>query len=160
MGEALKAGGAALGAVVAAAGSALCCAGPLLAVTAGVSGVGLAGTLEPWRPWFLGATALFLGAGFVLLHREEAKACGPEGACASPRARRGMKVTLWTATGLAVVLAASPAWRGALPGQEAHHAGAHPAASGTPGTTASSAGAPDGPASMFRTVALEVRGMT
>ncbi|HAC05763.1 MAG TPA: hypothetical protein EYM78_03070 [Gemmatimonadetes bacterium] len=52
--------------VVAAAGSALCCAGPVLAVTVGVSGAGLS-AFEPLRPYFLGATAFFLVLGFVLL---------------------------------------------------------------------------------------------
>ena len=56
--------------VVAAAGSALCCAGPVLAVTVGVSGAGLS-AFEPLRPYFLGATAFFLVLGFVLLDREE-----------------------------------------------------------------------------------------
>ena len=56
--------------VVAAAGSALCCAGPVLVVTVGVSGAGLS-AFEPLRPYFLGATAFFLVLGFVLLDREE-----------------------------------------------------------------------------------------
>lgn len=46
-----------VGGVVAAAGSALCCAGPVLAVTVGVSGAGLS-RFEPLRPYFLGATGI------------------------------------------------------------------------------------------------------
>ncbi|MEQ9398932.1 MAG: mercuric transporter MerT family protein [Longimicrobiales bacterium] len=111
MAEWLKATAPAVGGVFAAAGSALCCAGPLLAVTVGVSGAGLAATFEPWRPWFLGATVLFIGLGFVLLDREEKKACEPDAACADPRARRTMRVTLWIATGLAALLATFPAWQ-------------------------------------------------
>ena len=55
---------AALGGVGAAFASALCCLGPLLAVTLGVSGAGMASTFEPLRPYFLGATAVLLGGGF------------------------------------------------------------------------------------------------
>ncbi len=49
-----------VGGAGAALASALCCAGPLLAVAAGVSGAGLAATFDPLRPWFLGATGVFL----------------------------------------------------------------------------------------------------
>ena len=114
MGDRLKAAAPALGGVVAALGSALCCAGPLLAVTVGVSGAGLAATFEPWRPWFLGAMIFFLGVGFFLLDREEKNACEPDNACADPGVRRTMRVTLWVATGLAALLATFPVWQGLL----------------------------------------------
>lgn len=101
---------AALGGVAAAFVSALCCAGPLLAVALGLSGAGLAGTFEPLRPIFLGATAAFLGGGFFLLHREERKACEPGKPCADPRMRRTMRITLWIATALAALFATYPTW--------------------------------------------------
>lgn len=76
---------AAGGGVAAAVGSALCCAGPLVAVFLGLSGAGLAATFEPLRPYFLGGTAALLGLGFYVLHREEKNACEPGKACADPR---------------------------------------------------------------------------
>ena len=99
-----------VGGVVAAAGSALCCAGPVLAVTAGVSGAGLS-AFEPFRPYFLGATAFFLVVGFALLDREEKNACEPGKPCADPEVRRRMKLMLWVATGVAVVFATYPTWQ-------------------------------------------------
>ncbi len=105
-----KAIGAAGVAVAAAVGSALCCAGPLLAVAAGISGAGLATTFEPLRPYMLGASTLFLGIGFYTLDREEKKACDPDKPCADTRVRRRMKIILWTATGLALVFATYPTW--------------------------------------------------
>ena len=111
MNEWLKAGAPATGGVAAAILSALCCAGPVLAVAVGVSGAGLASTFEPLRPYFLFATGGFLVLGFWLLHREEQKACEPGKACADPRVRRTMRTTLWTATVFAAVFATFPSWQ-------------------------------------------------
>jgi mercuric ion transport protein len=101
---------AAVGGVTAALGSALCCAGPLVAVALGLSGAGFAATFEPLRPYFLGGTAVLLGLGFYLLHREEKNACEPGKACADPRVRRRMRVTLWVASVVALVFGAFPWW--------------------------------------------------
>lgn len=99
---------AATGGIVAAVGSALCCAGPLVAVFFGLSGAGLAATFEPLRPYFVAATVLSLGVGFVVLHREERKACEPGTLCASPRVRRRMKWALWIATAVVIPLVTFP----------------------------------------------------
>lgn len=101
---------AAAGGLVASVVSALCCVGPLVAVALGVSGAGLASTFEPLRPYSLAGTALLLGGGFLLIHREERKACEPGRPCAEPRVRRRMKRLLWIATGIAFVVASFPAW--------------------------------------------------
>ncbi len=100
----------ALGGVAAALGSALCCAGPVLAVTLGVSGAGFASIFEPLRPYLLAGTAALLVLGFYLLHREDEKACAPGKVCADAKVRRRMKITLWIATGFAVLFAAYPTW--------------------------------------------------
>lgn len=106
----LKTAFAAVGGVAAALGSALCCAGPVVAVSLGLSGAGLASTFEPVRPYFLGAAGLLLGAGFYQLHREEQKACEPDRPCAKPRVRRRMRIALWVATALAAIFATYPMW--------------------------------------------------
>jgi mercuric ion transport protein len=99
-----------VGAVGAAIGSALCCAGPLVAVALGLSGAGLAATFEPLRPYFVGSTVLFLGLGFGALHREERRACDPGKLCASPAVRRRMKRWLWIATAIAIPFVTFPWW--------------------------------------------------
>jgi mercuric ion transport protein len=99
-----------VGAMTAAVGSALCCVGPLVAVALGVSGAGLSSTFEPLRPYFLGATGLFLFGGFFLLDREEKKACDPTKACADVTVRRRMKTLLWIATIVAAIAATYPTW--------------------------------------------------
>ena len=98
------------GGVAAAIASALCCAGPLIAVAMGVSGAGLAATFEPLRPFFLGATVVLLATGFWLLRVEERRACEPGTLCASPAARRQIRMLLWLATWLAAVFASFPTW--------------------------------------------------
>lgn len=105
-----KVAGAATGAVGAAFASALCCAGPLIAVTLGVSGAGLASTFLPLRPYFLAGTGLFLVVGHVGLWREGARECKSDAVCAKPGARRRRKIMLWIATGVALVFATFPTW--------------------------------------------------
>jgi mercuric ion transport protein len=95
---------------VAAIGSALCCAGPLVAVALGLSGAGLAATFEPLRPYFVAGAAMALGSGFVVLHRERRRACTPSAICASPLARRRSKWALWLATAVAFLLVTFPWW--------------------------------------------------
>lgn len=110
MNDSMRAALPGLGGVIAALGSALCCAGPVVAVSLGVSGAGLS-AFEPYRPHFLGATAAFLVLGFWLVDREERAACVPGRRCADPAARVRMKVILWIATVVAVVFATFPSWQ-------------------------------------------------
>lgn len=101
---------AAGGGITAALASALCCAGPLVAVSLGVSGAGIAARFDPLRPYFLIATALLLASGFSMLRREEQRACEPGTLCASPIARRNMRIMLWVATAVAAIFATFPTW--------------------------------------------------
>lgn len=101
---------AAAGAVVTAVGSVLCCAGPMVAVALGLSGAGLAATFAPLQPYMVAGTVAALGFGFLVLHREERKACEPGTLCASPVARRRMKQALWIATIIAIPLVTFPWW--------------------------------------------------
>jgi len=107
VGKTLLAAGAG---VVAAVASALCCAGPLVAVFLGLSGAGFATTFEPLRPYFVAGTVLALGAGFVVLRREEQRACEPGRLCASPQVRRRMRWALWIAMVLAIPMLTFPWW--------------------------------------------------
>ncbi len=75
-----------------------------------MSGAGLAATFEPLRPYFAGGSVLALGLGFVLVRREDRKACVPGRPCASPAARRRMKGWLMIATVLVVLFVTFPWW--------------------------------------------------
>ena len=100
----------AVGGVGAAFTSALCCAGPLLAVTGGGPGAGLSAIFDPLRPYFLIATVGLLGAGFYMLYREDQLACETGKICAEPKVRRRMRSVLWVATGIAVIFGTYPTW--------------------------------------------------
>ncbi|MDA0329458.1 MAG: mercuric transporter MerT family protein [Gemmatimonadetes bacterium] len=99
-----------VGGVSAAAGSALCCGGPVVAASLGVSSAGLS-AFEPLRPYFLIVTAAFLVFGSWQLDREEKAACEVGRSCADPAVRKRMKVTLWVATAVAVTFATFPSWQ-------------------------------------------------
>lgn len=105
-----KTAAVAAGGIVTAFTSALCCAGPILAATAGISSAGLSATFDPLRPYLLAGTAGFLALGFVQLHRED-RACEMDKPCADEKIRKRMKRILWSATAVAIVLTTYPTWQ-------------------------------------------------
>jgi len=105
----------AIGAVVGALAASACCLLPALLALLGVSGLGLAAALEPYRPLFLLLTAGLLGAGFYLVYRRSPAPADPCD-CPPPRARRSARATLWIASVVAVGVAAYPYLTGALTG--------------------------------------------
>ncbi|MBI4521498.1 MAG: hypothetical protein HY701_11730 [Gemmatimonadetes bacterium] len=64
--------------------------------------------LEPYRPWFLGLTAMLLGAAFVGTYRRQPAACA-DGSCA-PASRRTARIVLWIAAVVVAVIATFPSW--------------------------------------------------
>lgn len=90
------------GSIGAAVAAAICCLGPLLLVSLGVTGawIGNLSAMEPYRPLFIVLSALLLGLGFYRVYGREAQAeCGEEGEeCEAPRSRRINEVSLWIAT--------------------------------------------------------------
>lgn len=96
--------GGVLGAVLASS----CCIGPLVLVSLGVSGawIGNLTALEPFKPYFLAATALLLGLGFWQVYFRKKPACEEGSYCARPESGLVTKTALWIAT-LVVALAAT-----------------------------------------------------
>lgn len=103
------------GAVVAAALSSACCWLPLLLIALGASAAGVGGFFEAYRVYFLGGTALLLGAGFYFVYLRKPK-CAPGEACEvpNPKLMRLNKIMLWVATAFVVAFAAFPNYVGAL----------------------------------------------
>ena len=97
------------GGIGAAFGSLLCCTGPLVLASAGMSGAALAGFL-PYRPFFVVTAIGLLWWAHHLVDREEARACQPGAVCATPATRRGVRSLLWVSTAIALVFLTSPLW--------------------------------------------------
>ena len=98
-----------LGSIGAALGAAICCLGPLVLVTVGVSGawIGELSALEPYRPVFMFVAAGSLGWGFYHTYwRDEPRRCDDE--CDIPDATRINRLSLWAAAVVVIGLFASP----------------------------------------------------
>lgn len=77
-----------------------CCIAPLVLLTLGVSGAWMSNltALAPYQGYFIGATLLFLGAGFWTVYSKSQKACEDGSYCASTQSDRVIKSVLWVAT--------------------------------------------------------------
>ena len=91
-----------LAGVAAGIGASVCCVGPLVLLAFGVSGawIGNLTALEPYRPFFIGLTVLFLGLAFRKLYLLP-EICAPGTSCANPRVLKRQRLTFWlVASGL------------------------------------------------------------
>ena len=93
-----------LGAVVASS----CCIVPLVLVMLGIGGAWMSNLtgLEPYKPYFVGATVVLLGLGYWHVYFRSRQACTPGSYCARPVSARITKTLLWLAT-IIVLLAAT-----------------------------------------------------
>ncbi|RQP21820.1 mercuric transporter MerT family protein [Piscinibacter terrae] len=96
--------------VLAAIGASVCCVGPLVLLMLGIGGARVASltALEPLRPWFIGATLLFLGLAFRRLYLQP-QACEPGAACAEPIVLRRQRWIFWVVA-LALIALLSVPW--------------------------------------------------
>lgn len=121
-----------VGALVSAIMASSCCWLPLLLLAVGVSGAGIAATLEAYRPVLMVVTIGFLSAAFYFTYRTKKSAtaggdCRASGlvesvGCCAPNPPRRFsktamnKVMLWGVTALAVAFLLFPSYVGALLG--------------------------------------------
>ena len=98
-----------IGGVLATVGASLCCVVPLVFVSLGIGGAWLASLqwFEPYRPYFIAATLVFLALGFYALYLKPAR-CNPGEACADPRVRRRQRTIFWSVSFALLVLIAIP----------------------------------------------------
>jgi mercuric ion transport protein len=97
-----------IGGIAAAIGAGLCCVGPFLLLSLGISGawIGNLTLLEPYRPFFIAAVlALFGWAGWKVYRPVEA--CEPGTACAIPQVRKRRQVIFSITALVALVLVTS-----------------------------------------------------
>ena len=100
-----------LGGIIAAAGASLCCVVPLVLVLLGIGGTWISRltAFEPYRPYFVGMTLLFLGIAGWKLYRKPACSTGT---CPS-RGLSRERAVFWVITGTLLIILAFP-WFGPL----------------------------------------------
>lgn len=120
-----------VGTLVSAILASACCWLPLVLLAVGVSGAGIAATLEAYRPLFIVVTFGFLGAAFYFTYRPKKTSATTEGhdccatepvsgeACCPPASGRFNmmtmnKVMLWGVTVLAILFLFFPSYVGAF----------------------------------------------
>ena len=81
----------------------LCCVGPVAYSVIGAGGVLAAARLQPWRPWLLGISVLFLALGFWSAYR--ARTVTIDGQVCRLKTSRTIRITLWVAAILTVAVA-------------------------------------------------------
>lgn len=98
-----------VGTVLAGLAASLCCIVPLVLVMAGLGGawISIFSVMEPWRPLFLGLTAIFVAWGWYRLYRHPAT-CAPGEACAVPAGLHRQRLLFWMVTAVIAILVAFP----------------------------------------------------
>ena len=100
------------GAALAAVGASVCCLGPLLLISLGVSGawIGNLSTFEPYRPLFIGAALGFMAFAYrrIFETARAPEACEPGTLCAMPATNRVYKALFWVVSALVLAALAFP----------------------------------------------------
>lgn len=98
-----------VGAVVSGFLASACCIGPLLLVSLGIGSAGALTALEPYRPYLMALTFLFLGGAFYLVYRKpKAADCVADAACGKNGIRKVQKILLWVAALFSLAMLFSP----------------------------------------------------
>lgn len=103
---------AAVGSVVGAILASACCVVPLVLVTLGIGGawIGSLTALEPYKPYTIAATLVFLAFGFRHVYARPKTVCVEGTYCARPAAGRITKTVLWAALVVVVLSATINLW--------------------------------------------------
>lgn len=105
----LNAKGSLVAAVLAAIGASVCCVGPLVLLALGIGGawVGSLTAFEPYRPFFIGLTLVFLGLAFRKLYLVP-QVCTAGMSCADSRTIKRQRLIFWVVAVLMLGLLAVP----------------------------------------------------
>lgn len=100
-----------IGGVMAAISTSLCCVGPFVLLSLGISGAWISSLtlLEPYRPVFIAVVLLVFGWAGWQVHRP-IKACAPGTACSVPQTRKRRLTLFWATAIIALVLLTSSYW--------------------------------------------------
>lgn len=102
----------ALAAIGGAVGASACCIGPVVFSLIGAGALGAASVqLEPYRPWFIAITAVFVAAAFYGAYRPIPNEACEDGVC-TPKSKRPLKILAWIVAAVVVILIAFPYYIG------------------------------------------------
>ena len=98
-----------IGALLAAIGASVCCVGPLLLLSLGISGAWMSTltSMEAVRPFFFILTLIFIGLGYRKLYLLPEN-CEEGKACASSEVKQKQRMIFWIGSGLIMLLLAFP----------------------------------------------------
>jgi len=91
-----------VGSVLSALLASLCCIAPVVFALIGAGSLGFAAAFEPYRPYLLALTVLFLGTSFYFTYRKREVQC-EGGTCKVESAGKWHKTFLWFAATIAVI---------------------------------------------------------
>ncbi len=94
---------------LAAIGASVCCVGPLVLLLMGIGGawVGNLAAFDPLRPFFIGATVLFVALAFRRLYLVP-QVCAPDTPCAEPHTLTRQRLVFWLVVAVLAGLLAVP----------------------------------------------------
>lgn len=97
------------GAVLAAIGASVCCVGPLLLLSVGISGAWISSlaAFEPVRPVFIVITLVCIGLSYRKLYLTP-NSCEEDESCKSLDGQKKQKLTFWVGSLLILLLLAFP----------------------------------------------------
>ncbi|MCC7080445.1 MAG: mercuric ion transporter MerT [Burkholderiales bacterium] len=99
------------GGLIAAILASVCCLGPLVLVTVGISGAWISNLtlLEPYRPVFIGVALVFMALAWRRIYRAPAAAaCEPGTLCALPQTNRVYRIMFWMVSALLLLALGFP----------------------------------------------------
>jgi len=98
--------GGALAAIVAS----VCCLGPLVLVTVGISGAWISNLVafEPYRPYAIGVALVCMVFAYRKIYAPASEACEPGTVCAVPQTRRIYKALFWVVSAMVLVALVFP----------------------------------------------------
>jgi mercuric ion transport protein len=97
--------------LIAAIAATFCCMTPLILFLLGITGAWMANlnAIEPYRPYFLIASAIFVAIGFWRVYmKPRAPDCKPGGFCVMPESGRVNKIMLWVTMAIIVLVLLYP----------------------------------------------------
>ncbi|MFV2055295.1 MAG: mercuric transporter MerT family protein [Thiohalomonadales bacterium] len=104
--------GTLLASIITGIAASTCCVGPLVLLTLGISGswIGNLSAMEPFRPYLMGLTLIFLGLVFRKLYLVS-PACAVDAPCATPSNLKMQRILFWVVSAFILIVMTFP-WYG------------------------------------------------